>query len=111
GAIRTIVLDAGHGGDDAGVTSASGTKEKDLTLGMARRVKAAIETRLGLRVVLTRDDDRNPTFDERAAAANNSKGDLFVSLHADASFRPTVSGATIYYLPAADVPRGIDTSG
>jgi N-acetylmuramoyl-L-alanine amidase len=103
--VRTVVIDAGHGGDDAGVTSASGTKEKDITLGVARRLKAAIEGRLGIRVVLTRDDDRNPSFDERAATANNSKADLFVSLHADASFKPSVSGATIYYLAATDEPH------
>jgi len=95
--IRTIALDPGHGGDDAGVVTASGTKEKDLTLAIARRIKAAIEARLGMRVLLTRDDDRDLSLEDRTAVANNNKADLFVSLHANASLRPEVTGASIYY--------------
>ena len=77
--------------------SAGGTKEKDLTLAVARRVKAAIEARLGIRVLLTRDDDRDLPLDDRTAIANNNKANLFISLHANASLRPTTAGATIYY--------------
>ncbi|MGH9142081.1 MAG: N-acetylmuramoyl-L-alanine amidase, partial [Vicinamibacterales bacterium] len=71
-AFRTIAIDPGHGGDDDGVKSAEGAKEKDLTLAIARRVKGAIEARLGLRVILTRDDDRNVPVDERTSVANNN---------------------------------------
>jgi N-acetylmuramoyl-L-alanine amidase len=67
-----------------------------VTLAVARRLKAAIEGRLGVRVLLTRDGDQAVAADQRAALANNNKADLFVSLHANASFRPTVSGATVY---------------
>lgn len=95
--LRTIVIDPGHGGEDDGVKGAGGTKEKDLALAVARRVKAAIEGRLGIRVLLTRDDDRNVALDSRAAVANNSKADVFISLHANASFRGTASGASILY--------------
>lgn len=95
--VHTITIDPGHGGGDEGVKGPNGAKEKDLTLEIARRLKAAIEARLGLRVVLTRDDDRAVSFDDRVAAANNSKADLFISLHMNASFRKTTSGATIYY--------------
>jgi N-acetylmuramoyl-L-alanine amidase len=95
-AFRTIALDPGHGGDDEGVTSADGAKEKDLTLAIARRVKGAIEARLGLRVLLTRDDDRSVPVDERTSVANNNKADLFISLHANGSMRPSASGASIY---------------
>jgi len=94
-AIHTIAIDAGHGGDDEGVKSADGAKEKDFALAVARRTKAVIEARLGLRVLLTRDDDRNVPLDERTAIANNNKADLFVSLHANGSMRPTTSGASI----------------
>jgi len=94
--IHTIAIDAGHGGDDEGVKSADGAKEKDLALAVARRTKAVIEARLGLRVLLTRDDDRNVPLDERTAIANNNKADLFVSLHANGSMRPTTSGASIF---------------
>jgi N-acetylmuramoyl-L-alanine amidase len=96
-AIRTIAIDPGHGGMDEGVKTADGIKEKDLTLAVARRIKAAIEGRLGIRVLLTREDDRDLPLDDRAAVANNNKADLFISLHANASFRPAASGATIYY--------------
>ena len=95
-AFRTIAIDPGHGGDDEGVKSADGAKEKDLTLAIARRVKGVIEARLGLRVLLTRDDDRSVPVDERTSVANNNKADLFVSLHANGSMRPATSGASIY---------------
>jgi N-acetylmuramoyl-L-alanine amidase len=94
--IRTIVIDPGHGGDDEGVKGPAGTKEKDLTLTVARRIKAAIESRLGIRVLLTREDDRRVPLDERTAMANNSKSDLFISLHANGSFRPALTGSAIY---------------
>ena len=93
---RTIALDPGHGGDDEGAKSADGAKEKDLTLAIARRVKGVIEARLGLRVLLTRDDDRSVPVDERTSVANNNKADLFVSLHLNGSVRPSASGASIY---------------
>ena len=93
---RTIALDPGHGGDDEGAKSADGAKEKDLTLAIARRVKSVIEARLGLRVLLTRDDDRSLPVDERTSVANNNKADLFVSLHANGSMRRSASGASIY---------------
>jgi len=95
-AFRTIAIDPGHGGDDEGVRSAEGLKEKDLTLAVARRVRSVIEARLGLRVLLTRDDDRSVAVDERASVANNNKADLFISLHANGSMRKTTSGAAIY---------------
>jgi N-acetylmuramoyl-L-alanine amidase len=95
-AIRTVAIDPGHGGDDVGARGEGGTVEKDLTLAVARRVKAAVEARLGLRVLLTRDDDRSIPLNERIALANNNKADVFISLHANASLVPTASGATIY---------------
>jgi N-acetylmuramoyl-L-alanine amidase len=93
--IRTIAIDPGHGGDDEGSKSGDGTKEKDLALAVARRLKAAVESRMGVRVLLTREDDRAVSIDDRTAAANNGKADLFISLHANASMRPAVAGATI----------------
>jgi N-acetylmuramoyl-L-alanine amidase len=96
-AIHTIAIDPGHGGEDAGVRGAAGADEKDVTLAIARRAKGVIEARLGLRVLLTRDDDRLVAIDERTAIANNNKADLFISLHANASARKTTSGASIFY--------------
>ena len=93
--IRTVTIDPGHGGSDEGTKGAGGLTEKTLTLTVARRVKAALEARLGLRVLLTRDEDRDVPLDVRTAVANNNKADLFISLHANASFRPEASGASI----------------
>jgi N-acetylmuramoyl-L-alanine amidase len=95
--MHTIVLDPGHGGDDDGARSASGTKEKDIALSVARRGKAAIEGRLGIRVLLTRDEDKTVAIDDRTAIANNNKADLFISVHVNASMRRSTSGATIFY--------------
>jgi N-acetylmuramoyl-L-alanine amidase len=102
GGLRTIVLDPGHGGDEAGVRGAQGNLEKNVTLSVARRLKSAIEARLGVRVILTREGDQTVGLDERAAVANNNKADLFLSLHANASLRPAVSGAEVFYLGLAD---------
>jgi N-acetylmuramoyl-L-alanine amidase len=96
--VRTIVIDPGHGGDDNGVKGPGGALEKDVTLGVARRLKAAIEGRLGMRVLLTREEGARVDADGRAAIANNNKADLFISLHANGSPRPTVRGAIIYTL-------------
>ncbi|MEQ1727728.1 MAG: N-acetylmuramoyl-L-alanine amidase [Vicinamibacterales bacterium] len=96
GTIRTVAIDPGHGGDDVGARGAAGTLEKDVTLDAARRLKGALEARLGLRVIMTRDDDRTLPVENRSAVANNNKADLFISLHANASFRADVIGATAY---------------
>ena len=98
GGVRTIVIDAGHGGDDQGVTGGAGTLEKTVALSVARRLKGALESRLGVRVILTRDADRSVALDERAAVANNNQADLFISLHANASVRPGIAGAEVFYL-------------
>jgi len=98
GTLRTVVLDPGHGGADEGARGPSGTTEKSVTMAVTRRLKAALEGRLGVRVILTRDGDTAVGLDERAAVANNNKADLFISLHANASVRPLAQGAEVFYL-------------
>ncbi len=98
GGLRAIVIDAGHGGDDTGARGAKGVLEKNVTLAVARRLKAALEARLGVRVLLTREGDQAVAQDQRAALANNNKADLFISVHANASLRPAVVGAEVFYL-------------
>ena len=98
GGVQTVILDAGHGGDDSGVRGAGGTLEKQVTLDVARRLKTVLESRMGVRVVLTRDDDRVVSPDERTATANNAKGDLFVSLHMSASSSRAMTGAAVYFM-------------
>jgi N-acetylmuramoyl-L-alanine amidase len=111
--VRTVVLDPGHGGEERGAAGARGTLEKTLTLAVARRAKAALEARLGARVLLTREDDRAVPLDLRAAVANNNKADVFVSLHVNASLRRTVAGAEVFYLglDAAETPEAARPEG
>jgi N-acetylmuramoyl-L-alanine amidase len=94
-AFRTLVIDPGHGGQDPGVRGAGGAVEKDLTLSVARRLKSLVEGRLGVRVLLTREDDRDVPLDRRTAVANNNKADVFISLHANASPLESARGASI----------------
>jgi N-acetylmuramoyl-L-alanine amidase len=96
--VHVIVIDPGHGGDDAGARGRKGTLEKDVTLGVARRLRAALESRIAARVLLTRDEDRNVPEDDRAATANNNKGDVFVSLHVSGATVQSLAGASVYWL-------------
>lgn len=96
--LSTVVIDPGHGGEELGTQGVKGTLEKDITLSVARRLRTIIESRLGLKVFLTRDDDRTLSLDDRAAYANSHKADVFLSLHANASVRPDPKGAEVYYL-------------
>ena len=96
--LQTIVIDPGHGGDDIGVRGGQGAEEKAIVLDVARRLRTLIERRLGVRVLLTRDDDRAVTLDERAAIANNNKADLFLSLHLNAAPAADVAGVEVRHL-------------
>jgi len=93
-----VVLDPGHGGDDAGALGPSGLAEKDVTLDVARRLKARIESQMDAQVILTRDGDRTMTLDDRTAIANHNHADLFVAIHANASRRGNARGAETYFL-------------
>ena len=109
------MIDPGHGGDDVGVRSAKGIEEKQLTLDIARRLRSLVENRLGLRVILTRDDDRSLGLDERAAVANNGKANLLLSLHVNGSRGPDQAGAEIFHLQldreSAEVVRAAAAEG
>jgi N-acetylmuramoyl-L-alanine amidase len=96
--LRTIVIDPGHGGEEVGARGGRGTLEKDVTLAIARRLRALVESRLGLRVFMTREDDRLVSLDERSAYANSQKADAFISIHANAGVSPSMRGAEVYFL-------------
>jgi N-acetylmuramoyl-L-alanine amidase len=102
GGLHTIVIDPGHGGDDTGAKGSGGTLEKNVALAIARKLKSALESRLGMRVLLTRDGDQNVNIDQRAALANNNKAELFLSIHASASVRSAASGAEVFSLSASE---------
>jgi N-acetylmuramoyl-L-alanine amidase len=98
--VRTIVLDPGHGGSESGALGPSGVQEKDLTLTIARELEARLESQLGVRVVLTRNDDSTLPLDARTAIANQNKADLFISLHLNSSLGAGAHGAETYFLSA-----------
>ncbi len=102
GTLRTVVIDPGHGGADIGRRSASGLEEKQVTLAVAQRLKGMLESRFGLRVILTRDGDTDVAIDRRAALANNNKADVFISLHANGSPMPTMRGWQVQSLDPAE---------
>lgn len=96
--LRTVVIDPGHGGEELGTQGSRGTIEKEITLSVARRLRTLIESRLGLKVFLTREDDRTMSLDDRSAFANNHRADVFLSIHANSAVRPSLKGAEVYYL-------------
>jgi N-acetylmuramoyl-L-alanine amidase len=91
--VRCIVIDAGHGGQDTGTIGPGGLAEKDVTLDIARRLRASLRAELpGVRIVMTRDGDRFVSLEERTATANANDADLFISVHANASQSSSASG-------------------
>ncbi|WP_435201085.1 N-acetylmuramoyl-L-alanine amidase family protein [Qipengyuania sp. 902] len=97
-ALPLVVIDAGHGGHDPGATG-QGLVEKSLVLSLARALKQELEEEGGVRVALTRDDDRYLLHAERFEIARRLNADLFLSIHADsAGDASEVEGASIYTL-------------
>lgn len=96
--VKTIVVDAGHGGDDPGKQNhALKLDEKKFTLDVARRLERALK-RAGFRVVMTRKNDRAVGLDERAAIARRAQADLFVSIHFNAFTDTNVAGAETFVM-------------
>ena len=94
----TIAVDAGHGGEDPGAIGKGGTREKDVVLAIAQKLKARIDATPGMRAFLTRDGDFFVPLHVRVEKARRVKADLFVSVHADAFPRPTAGGSSVYVL-------------
>ena len=94
----TIVLDPGHGGEDPGAIGRGGSHEKNVTLQVARRLKAKIDAEPNMRSMLTRDGDFFIPLHQRVQKARRVKADLFVSVHADALIKPTARGSSVFVL-------------
>jgi N-acetylmuramoyl-L-alanine amidase len=94
----TIVVDAGHGGNETGAVGHGGLQEKEVTLSIARRLASALPKTLSCRVVMTRDSDAAISLDDRTSVANHEKADLFLSIHANSSRVPGAHGSETYYL-------------
>lgn len=98
--IKTIVIDPGHGGKDPGAVSRYGTREKNIVLDIAKRLKRRFENK-GIKVYLTRQKDVFIPLKRRANFANKYGADLFISLHANASRYSRARGFEVYYLSEA----------
>ena len=99
-AIRRIVLDPGHGGEDPGAVGRRGTREKVVVIDVARRLKKRLEKQ-GFEVILARDTDRFVSLADRSKCGNGRKADLFVSIHANASPNRAACGLETYFLSEA----------
>jgi len=97
-----IVLDPAHGGLDPGAHNSNGINESDVVLEYARVMRVALEAE-GLRVVLTREGNQDPSFDDRSAPANSSCRAIFISLHVSTTGAPGTARA--YSLPAPPAPQ------
>jgi len=96
--LRTIVLDAGHGGHDSGAVGPGGLMEKDLVLDVTRRVAKILEDKLEVKVRLSRDTDNFVALRDRTSFANRERADLFVSIHANAHRVTASEGVEVYFL-------------
>jgi len=113
---KKIVIDPGHGGNDAGAIGPTGVMEKNVTLNVALELKRMLEAE-GAEVILTRETDRTVSPKGAAASdieelgarcdvANQNRADIFISIHADAFTRPEARGTTGYYYSKSTSGRG-----
>jgi N-acetylmuramoyl-L-alanine amidase len=93
-----IAVDAGHGGEDSGARGRHGTREKDVTLAIARLLKSRIDQEPNMRAVMVRDGDYFVELKERVNKSQRVRADLFVSIHADAWVRPDARGSSVFAL-------------
>ena len=94
---HVVIIDAGHGGKDPGCIGRNGTREKDVVLSVAKRLRAKLED-AGFKTYMTRRDDTYLKLAQRAEFAEQKKGELFISLHANANPSRSVKGFSIYTL-------------
>ncbi|HXJ43548.1 MAG TPA: N-acetylmuramoyl-L-alanine amidase, partial [Bryobacteraceae bacterium] len=108
--VNRIVIDAGHGGHDEGTSGPNGLLEKDVVLDVAQRVAKLVQTRMAIEVVLTRSDDTFIPLTERTSIANHKRADLFLTIHANSSPAPAVSGIETFFLNFSNSPGALDVA-
>jgi N-acetylmuramoyl-L-alanine amidase len=101
-----VAIDPGHGGEDPGAIGPTGLREKDVVLSIARQLRDELNTQRGMRVMLTRDADFFVPLYDRVRKARRVQADLFVSIHADAFFKPEARGASVFALS----PKGASSA-
>jgi len=99
--LSVVVIDPGHGGKDPGAIGPRGTREKDVVLKIALRLRKLLRTRLKLKVILTRERDEFLPLSRRTQLANENKADLFISIHANASRKRGARGFEVFFLDYA----------
>lgn len=111
GAVKNVIIDAGHGGKDPGAIGRSGLREKDVVLDIAKILKREL-TAMGINVILTRSEDRFISLAQRADIANSTECDFFISIHANASRSRWAAGVEVFYLSetADDSARSYNAS-
>ena len=107
--VHTIVVDPGHGGRDPGATGIGGLHEKTVNLSIAKRLAKRLESR-GFKVILTRSSDKTLDLEERTAIAESARGDVFISIHANASRRAKTRGLEIYTLDENHERHSLDVA-
>ncbi len=108
--VRTIVIDPGHGGKDAGAIGRHGTEEKDITLKVGLRLRDLITQHLGKRVLMTRDKDVFVELEDRAKFANSKDADLFVSIHVNSHPQRSTKGLEVYHFGEASDRRALEVA-
>ena len=96
--LLTVAIDPGHGGEDPGAIGAAGSREKDVVLQIASRLRAKIDAQPNMRAMMTRDSDFFVPLNVRVQKARRVQADLFVSIHADAFVSPEAKGASVFAL-------------
>ena len=98
----TVVIDAGHGGEDSGAVGSNGLKEKDLSLDIARRIRRLMKIIMpNVNIIMTREGDRWVGLEERLTIAHKAQADLFISVHINSSENKEAAGFEIYSLDTA----------
>jgi N-acetylmuramoyl-L-alanine amidase len=95
--VRRVIIDPGHGGHDTGAIGKNDTREKDITLAISQKLADELKER-GLEVILTRDEDKYVRLEDRAQFANESRGDLFISIHCNSATNAKLHGVETYTL-------------
>lgn len=106
GALKVIVLDAGHGGDDVGAIGPTGLEERNVTLEVVLRLRELIAQGLGCQTILTRETNESIPIGSRTGLANHHKADLFLSIHTNAHFGGALEGFTSYTFRPSESDRG-----
>ena len=103
----TVVIDPGHGGKDPGAIGRKGTREKTITLQIAKRLRDLLQQRLHAKVLLTRSKDVFRDLDDRVAFAKDKQADLFLSIHVNSHPKQSIRGIEIYHFGKESDPRAL----